>query len=248
MLLAPMTFEDQVLGVLVLSKLGLHQFSDDDLRLLVIYASFAAQAFANAIGTERLQAQSEALERQLVNQRGLLQVTESILTTLDPRAILDQCSSEDEFEVVKFFAAQVSIALQNAGVHRAVEIRAQTDDLTGLLNHGTFQSWLDRSVETREPFSLIMLDLDDFKAVNDALGHQAGDRLLAELAHAIVGAGRDSDHVFRYGGDEFSVLLPGTDATSALAVAERIRGAIHSIGGAGATPGAQHKDDSVSVR
>ena len=90
MLLAPMTFEDQVLGVLVLSKLGLHQFSDDDLRLLVIYASFAAQAFATAIATERLRDQSDALERQLFNQRGLLQVTESILTTLDPRAILDQ--------------------------------------------------------------------------------------------------------------------------------------------------------------
>ena len=65
MLLAPMLFEDQVLGVLVLSKLGLHQFSDDDLRLLVIYASFAAQAMANADATERLRAQSEALERQL---------------------------------------------------------------------------------------------------------------------------------------------------------------------------------------
>jgi diguanylate cyclase (GGDEF)-like protein/excisionase family DNA binding protein len=356
MLLAPMTFEDQVLGVLVLSKLGLHQFSDDDLRLLVIYASFAAQAFANAIGTERLQAQSEALERQLVNQRGLLQVTESILTTLDPRAILDQVAdrlaelvgydniaieivdpatsllkpltargvhaaeylepwspgeeglatwvvghnepalvrdersdtrvnqfrstealdgsmicvplrgragatgvltlerlgleqryTDDEFELVKLFAAQVSIALQNAEVHRAVEIRAQTDDLTGLLNHGTFQGWLDRSVETREPFSLIMLDLDDFKAVNDALGHQAGDRLLAELARAIVGAGRDTDHVFRYGGDEFSVILPGTDAASALAVAERIRAAIHAIGASGTTWADQKMDVSVSI-
>ena len=356
MLLAPMTFEDQVLGVLVLSKLGLHQFSDDDLRLLVIYASFAAQAFATAIATERLRAQSDALERQLVNQRGLLQVTESILTTLEPGAILDQVAdrlaelvgydniaieivdlgtgllkpltargvhaaeymepwepgeqglatwvvghnepalvldersdmrvnqfrstesldgslicvplrgrdgatgvltlerlgleqryTEDEFELVKLFAAQVSIALQNAEVHRAVEIRAQTDDLTGLLNHGTFQGWLDRIVDTREPFSLIMLDLDDFKAVNDALGHQAGDRLLAELAKAIVGAGRDTDHVFRYGGDEFAVILPGTDAGSALSVAERIRGAIHAIGGPGTTWADQKMDVSVSI-
>src|SRR5437899_5011705 len=104
---------------------------------------------------------------------------------------LEHTYSEEEFELVKVFAAQVSIALQNAEVHRAVEIRAQTDDLTALLNHGTFQDWLDRSVESREPFSLIMLDLDDFKAVNDALGHQAGDRMLSELAKAIVGAGRD---------------------------------------------------------
>ena len=356
MLLAPMTFEDQVLGVLVLSKLGLDQFSDDDLRLLVIYASFAAQAFATADATERLQAQSAALERQLTNQRGLLQITESILTTLDPRAILDQVVdslseligydtisievidrttglltpltargvhadlyleawapgeeglatwvvahnepalvqderadprvfvfhdtgsvdgslicvplrgregatgvltlerlgvehryTEDEFELVKLFGAQVSIALQNAEVHRAVEIRAQTDDLTGLLNHGTFQSWLERSVESREAFSLIMLDLDDFKLVNDALGHQAGDRLLAEIARAIVAAGRETDRVFRYGGDEFALILPRTDAGSALAVAERVRAAVLAVGRSGSAWAAEGMTISVST-
>ena len=355
MLLAPMTFEDQVLGVLVLSKLGLHQFSDDDLRLLVIYASFAAQAFATADATAQLRAQSDALQRQLVNQRGLLQVTESILTTLNPRAILDQVVdrleelvgydniaietvdpatgllrpliargvhaseylepwepgeeglatwvvahneptlvvdeladprinhfrgglldgslicvplrgrdgatgvltlerlgenpryTEDEFELVKLFAAQVSIALQNAEVHRAVEIRAQTDDLTGLLNHGTFVDWLGKTVEAREPFSLIMLDLDDFKTVNDALGHQAGDRFLAEIAAAIVAAGRDTDNVFRYGGDEFALILGGTDATAAVAVAERVRAAVHAVGGPGSSWAEQGIAISVSI-
>jgi diguanylate cyclase (GGDEF)-like protein len=144
---------------------------------------------------------------------------------------VDQRYTDDEFELVKLFAAQVSIALQNAEVHRAVEIRAQTDDLTGLLNHGTFQRWLDQDVESREPFSLIMLDLDDFKAVNDALGHQAGDRLLADIARSIVAAGRESDRVFRYGGDDFTILLPKTDATAALAVAERVRAAVVAVGG-----------------
>jgi diguanylate cyclase (GGDEF)-like protein/excisionase family DNA binding protein len=342
MLLAPMIYEDQVLGVLVLSKLGLHQFRDDDLRLLVIYASFAAQAFANADATGLLRSQSEALGRQLANQRALLQVTESILTTLEPRAILDQVAdrlsdlvgydnlsielldrtsgllrpltakgihaaeymepwlpgeqglatwvvthnepalvvderndprvlqfretgimdgslicvpllgrdgatgvltlerlglqtvySEEEFELVKLFAAQVSIALHNAEVHREVEIRAQTDDLTALLNHGTFQDWLARSVHGRDSFSLIMLDLDDFKAVNDALGHPAGDRLLAAISRAIEAAGRESDRVFRYGGDEFALILPGADAVAALGVAERVRTAVHALGGAG---------------
>ncbi len=342
MLLAPMIYEDQVLGVLVLSKLGLHQFADDDLRLLVIYASFAAQAFANAEATSLLRAQSDALGRQLANQRALLALTESILTTLEPQAILDQVSerlselvgydnlsievldrmsgllrpltakgvhaaeylepwlpgeeglatwvvannepalvsdeaadprvnqfrdtgpldgslicvplrgrdgatgvltlerlgrdqrySEEEFELVQLFAAQVSIALQNAEVHRAVEIRAQTDDLTGLLNHGTFQSWLARDALAHEPFSLIMLDMDDFKGVNDRLGHQAGDRLLAEIARALVAAGRDSDRVFRYGGDEFALILPGAEAAAALGVAERVRGAVQEIGGRG---------------
>ena len=89
MLLAPMVFDDQVLGVLVLSKLGLDQFSDDDLRLLVIYASFAAQAMANADTTERLREQTLALERQLRSQRELLLITESILTTLDARGVLE---------------------------------------------------------------------------------------------------------------------------------------------------------------
>ena len=89
MLLAPMVFDDQVLGVLVLSKLGLYRFSDDDLRLLVIYASFAAQAMANADTTERLREQTLALERQLRGQRELLLITESILTTLDARGVLE---------------------------------------------------------------------------------------------------------------------------------------------------------------
>ena len=71
MLLAPMVYDDQVLGVLVLSRLGLRQFSDDDLRLLEIYASFAAQAFSNAEITQQLHAKSAALERQLRSQRDL---------------------------------------------------------------------------------------------------------------------------------------------------------------------------------
>ena len=90
MLLAPMLFEDAILGVVVLSKLGLNQFSEDDLRLLTIYASFAAQAMANADTNERLRAQTEVLERQLRSQRDLLQITESILGTLDTSSVLDQ--------------------------------------------------------------------------------------------------------------------------------------------------------------
>jgi diguanylate cyclase (GGDEF)-like protein len=342
MLLAPMIFEDQVLGVLVLSKLGLDQFAEDDLRLLVIYASFAAQAMANADATERLREQSETLERQLRSQRELVQITESILTTLDPRAVLDQISDRlerlvgydnisievydrvtrvlrpltargvnaddyleawevgeagiatwviehnepvlivdqhddprvkhfsstgpihgglivvplrgregvtgvltverlgeghtftvDEFDLIKLFAAQVSIALQNAEVYKAVEIRARTDGLTGLLNHGTFREWLAGHVGRRETFSLVMLDLDEFKRVNDVLGHQAGDRLLAEIARAIVAAGRETDQVFRYGGDEFTLILPGADAKAGVRVAERVRKSILSVGQGG---------------
>ena len=90
MLLAPLVFEERVLGVIVLSKLGLRQFSDDDLRLLVIYAAIAAQAIANADATEQLRAQSIRLERRLAGQRALLEITGSILGTLDLPRVLDE--------------------------------------------------------------------------------------------------------------------------------------------------------------
>jgi diguanylate cyclase (GGDEF)-like protein/excisionase family DNA binding protein len=311
MLLAPMVFEDQVLGVLVLSKLGLRQFQPDDLRLLVIYGSFAAQAMANADATERLQDQSAALERKVRSQRELLQLTESILMTYDVGALLETTADRlldlvqadnlsislldpatgvlaprvargayaeasrqprqldcvglteglacvplrgrdgpigmielerlgdlgrftaDEYELVQLFAAQVSIGIQNAAAHMAVEHRAQTDVLTGLLNHGTFVERMNRLIATASPFSLVMLDLDRFKGVNDGFGHQAGDRLLRQVADSIVRASRESDAVFRYGGDEFCVLLPGTTATEIGAIAERMRAAVAATVGPG---------------
>jgi len=341
MLLAPMLFEDEVIGVLVLAKLGLNQFRDDDLRLLEIYASFAAQAIANADATEQLRRQSAALERQVQSQRDLLQITESVLTNLDVHSILesvadrlgelvgwdnvaielsdagrgvltpviakgvdaayymepwepgeeglapwvvahnepvlvaDQFSdprvahmdgvpvhgslicvplrgrdraigvltlerigegrtfTDEEFDLVKLFAAQVSIALQNAQAHGALVRRAQTDDLTGLLNHGSFRERLAAAVGVGEPFSVLMIDLDGFKLVNDTFGHAAGNDLLKQIGVAISGASRDTDAVFRYGGDEFAVILAGTDADHSGPVAERIRAAITAIVGPG---------------
>ncbi len=81
------------------------------------------------------------------------------------------------------------------------------------------------------PFSLIMLDLDDFRNVNNDLGHQAGDAMLRLIAGELVRAGRDSDLVFRYGGDEFTFLLPNTDESGALHVAERARKAVLATDG-----------------
>jgi diguanylate cyclase (GGDEF)-like protein len=147
--------------------------------------------------------------------------------------------SDADFELVKLFAGQASIALRNADAHQAIAVRAETDALTGLGNHGAFQSSLadvlgqpEGGSPTRRrqphvgPLSLLMMDLDNFKAYNDRLGHPAGDALLHAIGAAIYGSARAEDSVFRYGGDEFALILPGIDADGAAAVGERVRAAV----------------------
>jgi diguanylate cyclase (GGDEF)-like protein/excisionase family DNA binding protein len=138
-----------------------------------------------------------------------------------------------ELDLVRLFAAHASIALQNALTHRAVEIRAQMDALTGLRNHGTFREELESAVMVGEPFALLMLDLDDFKSYNDRHGHEAGNVLLKSIGTAIRRACRGKDLVYRYGGDEFALILPSTTLHSAIDVAERVRLAIHEVRGSG---------------
>ncbi len=108
------------------------------------------------------------------------------------------------------------------------------DPLTGLLNHGAFHSALeaevDRHRDSSRPFSVVMIDLDGFKAVNDLRGHAEGDRLLGEVAEAIRDAPREGDLAARVGGDEFALLLREADGPAATAVAERIRASIRERG------------------
>ncbi|HSL77353.1 MAG TPA: GAF domain-containing protein, partial [Candidatus Limnocylindrales bacterium] len=148
--------------------------------------------------------------------------------------------TQNEFELTKLFAGQASIAMQNAQTHREVRVRAEQDALTGLRNHGAFQRELGAAVEAGRPFAVLMLDLDDFKSFNDANGHPAGDGLLVELAEAMTRATRDSDRLYRYGGDEFAALLPGADRVVAHDVAERIRRAVR-----GRTASAAHSDAAL---
>ncbi len=134
--------------------------------------------------------------------------------------------TRNEFELTKLFAGQASIAMQNAQTHRDVRVRAEQDALTGLRNHGAFQRELGAAVEAGRPFAVLMLDLDMFKRFNDTLGHPAGDGLLVEIAKTMTRATRDTDRLYRYGGDEFAAILPGADRVVAHEVAERIRRAV----------------------
>lgn len=391
LLLVPMAYGDEVHGVLVVSKAGAGRYDREDEQALSIFGRYAGQAIVNAGNIERLEHQQMTLERQLAGERRLLDVSEQLVSTLDPRQVLEQIAdtigsvvhydrltiyrhdresggiepvlsransgaapvsdaarhafdegltswvigrgdavcandvaegvlagalegtlelgiarlaaaitdgthrdrqapaegqtagrvsqniivvplrvhgevvgslnlarvggaeahfSEPEFELSKLFAGQASIALQNAEAHVTVSTRADLDALTGLRNHGTFQRDLDALVDAGEPFSLLMMDLDSFKSFNDTYGHPAGDALLQTVAKAIVGATRQNDRAYRYGGDEFALLLLGASSNHAEEVAGRVRVAVREavrvspVGGAGlpfgASVGAAH--------
>ncbi|MBP1628324.1 MAG: diguanylate cyclase [Holophagaceae bacterium] len=104
---------------------------------------------------------------------------------------------------------------------------SRTDSLTGLLNRRGMMTSLNgelaRSTRSRAPFSVIMLDVDQFKNINDTYGHEMGDRVLESLARTLQICLRDYDSIARWGGEEFLVLLPGVDGESALVVAEKVR-------------------------
>jgi diguanylate cyclase (GGDEF)-like protein len=143
----------------------------------------------------------------------------------------EQAAFDDsELELIQLFAGHVAIALRNAVQHQAVELKAQTDALTGLKNHGTFQERLDRWVASGRPFSLLIVDMDGFKSFNDVHGHQAGNQLLREIGATFVRACRDSDEIYRYGGDEFAIILPGSETAGALEVAGRVGRAVRELG------------------
>jgi len=121
------------------------------------------------------------------------------------------------------------------------------DELTGLYNYRFFQSALVRDVHRarryKDPLSLVMLDVDDFKQLNDQCGHMAGNRVLARVALELRKSVREADCLARYGGEEFAMLLPETSKTGALRVAERARARIESAG----LPGAGGRRMRVTV-
>lgn len=134
---------------------------------------------------------------------------------------------QDARDAAKWIATQAEIALENAHLHRLVQQQALTDDLTSLPNRRRFMSEFRREAQRADrsgtALSVIVLDIDDFKKVNDTWGHETGDLVLRGLAEALAAATRSVDLAARLGGEEFAVLLPNTDAQGAEGVAERIQ-------------------------
>ena len=138
--------------------------------------------------------------------------------------------TDDDLRTLEAIAALAVVACRNAEAYEQARVAATTDALTGLTNHGALhirvREEISRARRERGPLVCLLLDLDDFKAVNDDQGHQAGDEQLCLVADAMRGELRDHDVVGRYGGDEFVVLLPGADAAGAHVVADRIAAAM----------------------
>lgn len=134
--------------------------------------------------------------------------------------------TEEEFQLAVRFGDAAALALDNAQVRATLEFQAQTDSLTGLWNHRVFHERLRREVvrasAERGTVALLMLDLDDFKRVNDIYGHAVGDQVLAELAIELGATVRQNDAVCRTGGEEFAIIVPTADLAAALVLAERV--------------------------
>ncbi len=141
--------------------------------------------------------------------------------------------SRQEQELLEYLAGQSVISIENASLYAAVQRQAVTDELTGLANVRAMHAILERELERGRRFdnsvAIVMLDIDNFKKVNDTHGHQRGDDVLAAVAGVLRDLSRDVDAPARYGGEEMVVVLPGTESEGALHLAERMREGVERL-------------------
>ena len=140
---------------------------------------------------------------------------------------------DDERDLLGYLAAQAGVSLENIALHQLAEERARVDELTGLANHRWFVETVDaeiaRARRQRTSVGLLLLDIDDFKAINDGHGHLGGDLVLRELGRLLLGRCRTTDLAARYGGEELAVVLPDTAMEGAEDLAQDLRRAIGAL-------------------
>lgn len=138
---------------------------------------------------------------------------------------------DDQRRTAASLASHAAVALENARLHRIVERQALIDGLTGIANRrqleDAFAHEIARADRLGSPLTLVLADLDDFKIVNDVHGHAVGDDVLREFASVLRATVREADLAGRWGGEEFVLLLPGTDATGGVHLAERVRASLN---------------------
>lgn len=145
-----------------------------------------------------------------------------VVATCNPNAY-----SQRHMTLLEQLASQIAMSIENSRLYAEAEEKARMDELTELLNRRSLNELMTSEINRHSRyggvFSLIILDLDGFKAFNDNYGHLAGDKLLKEIGGVLKATVRSTDQAFRYGGDEFAILLPNTPVDAATQVADRIR-------------------------
>ncbi len=156
-----------------------------------------------------------------------LNVTDRTIGSLILASRKPNAYSSRQIKLLEKVALQIAAPVENAQLYARVEQKSRIDELTGLFNRRHFEERLKEEVSRHsrygDVFSVFMFDLDNFKAYNDAHGHPAGDILLSQVGKIIKSSVRNVDQAFRYGGDEFVVILPETARDDAYVVAERVR-------------------------
>ncbi len=159
-----------------------------------------------------------------------IKIKDNVIGVINLAYNLPQEFSEDDMRSLALLADQAALAIENARLHKIVSQQAITDSLTGLPNRRAFELHLEQEVQRANryghPIILVMLDLNNFKWVNDNFGHPVGDETLKMVGECLTENIRSSDFVARMGGDEFGVILPETDLKSAVMVAKKLSKAI----------------------
>lgn len=175
----------------------------------------------------------KAFDRDVVRAAPMLNEGTLYGMLLIGRSGLAHNFTESEAAIIDALASQSALAIARRRAIEDLERKAFTDELTGLYNirylHQFLEQQLARASRTGEPTSLLMLDLDHFKQVNDRYGHPAGDAVLVVVARAIAASIRTADIAVRYGGEEFVVVLPGASRAQALAVGRRVLQAVRRL-------------------